>query len=51
LVEHALNINKDWIQIVGHTQVEAIVEDGKNLPNLIFVDVLGCEAKAYEKFL
>lgn len=51
LAEHALNINKDWIQIVGHTQVEAIVEYGKNLPNLIFVDVLGCEAKAYVKML
>lgn len=47
LERHALNLNKEWIQIVGHTQFEDIVE----YKNLVFVDVLGRKTKAYEKII
>ena len=50
LEKHALNVNKDWVQIVGHTQFNHILEYGNN-NNLVFVDVLGHTTKAYEKII
>ena len=50
LEKHALNVNKDWVQIVGHTQFNDILEYGNN-NNLVFVDVLGQKTKAYEKII